>query len=1484
MITLEKCENDTETTIKRIYHISDIHIRKYERYDEYNEVFEKLYNEIKNDPNPKEIIVVCTGDIFDAGLSSQAIILCKKLYISLSSICPIISIHGNHDQEMRTNDVKNILNPIISNLKTEFPIYILENSGVYIYKNLLFGYTGMHDKKVIDISTYIKNKDIKKKLKIGLYHGIIQGAKNNFDMVLSNNGHFGLKEFELFDIVMMGDVHKMQFFRQNQLWYASSIVQQNFGESLEHHGYMKYDVETKVATFHEIKNNYGFLTLKIKNNKIKNFDKDNNIPPNLNLKIQYEDTSDDFICDVYKKFQEKYNIISYIPEKIQKEYNYLDNQKENQKDNIINNNNNYNNSDIVLNNLVEYIQENTKYNDDEIKNMKEILENTIKLINYDNTKTKRNIKINLLSFNNFNIYGENNIVDFDLFKNKIINLNAKNGWGKSSFLQCIKYSIWGITEDSTISKYDYVNNKKNNLETKITLTINNKIYTIHRTADKNKRKHSVVLYENEKDISGKDLNSIEKQILSIIGTPEEIINLCIMDQKQVSSFVRLSDEEKKIFLCKILKLDTYNEIEKILSSEQNLLKRELQTIESYLYDDKKNKTGKKIELYNKHLEEYKIKLQDLINQEENINLTYNKISEEKIGLKIKLENYTDIQNPQNNNYLSELKKKLNLLQKQIETNDILINEIKEENNNEIYINMEEKNKKFIENKKNKIKSLQEQCNLLRISFTNNNININTKEINKEIKKEKEKLEILEKNSEKIKNQIKEEQENKIIISNKINNYDENKESNQKFLKNYQNYEKNFNDILEKEKNLINMLSELTKKNKNKFEELEKEQNKLNKDLQNIITEIENLKTKICELDYDSDLEDDNNIYINTQKEKENLEKEINNINKLLKEEEKYLESLKNHKYNPECNICMSNNKTQLLLNTEKNIKEYEEKKIESEKKLKKINKKYDIYSGYHTKYIQEKEKEETNKEINIKIQEKVKASKILKEKIEFNKEQLSNYKEIKTNLDILQKEKIDIKEKLNNHKKYNILHEEYENNKITIGEIEKIIKDLSTQKELNKATRENLITKIKEKENIIIQEENNEKIKKEIKDIEKEISKEENKEYEEYNTYHNNKNKLAELELFVANNNPKIKDFIEEITKQEEFINKIKQKKILEEEYINTTEKYNSILEEKNKCNKEKETIKDDILKLTNDINVIEEKKKELDNKKICFDTNDKIIDIIKNGFMDNLLTKKVIPNICSDVNNILSHYVNFKINMEYKEKKVIVYKKDPDGSLSHILKSSGYQETMINIALRLLINNINKLVKTNFYVMDESLASADTENTLKFQNLFEYMKKMFDFVIIISHDDQIKDFCDMDLIINSNNGFSCINYIDNNKKYDGLVIKEEIKEEIKKKVKEKIKEKAKKNTKEKTKIKTKEKTKEKLKKKTKEKIKEKIKEKTKEKIKVIAKNYKKNNNYSDSSDSSDSSYSDSDSCSNSDSCSDSKKFLKNKNKIKNKK
>ena len=75
--TYEKLDT-TLTKVDYIVHVSDIHIRLTKRHDEYREVFEKLYAEIKK--TPENTIVVNTGDTFHSkvDLSPEAVQLASE--------------------------------------------------------------------------------------------------------------------------------------------------------------------------------------------------------------------------------------------------------------------------------------------------------------------------------------------------------------------------------------------------------------------------------------------------------------------------------------------------------------------------------------------------------------------------------------------------------------------------------------------------------------------------------------------------------------------------------------------------------------------------------------------------------------------------------------------------------------------------------------------------------------------------------------------------------------------------------------------------------------------------------------------------------------------------------------------------------------------------------------------------------------------------------------------------------------------------------------------------------------------------------------------------------------------------------------------------------------------------------------------------------------------------------------------------------------
>ena len=66
-------------------------------------------------------------------------------------------------------------------------------------------------------------------------------------------------------MVLLGDIHKRQVFNYKgiPIAYPSSLIQQNFGETVSKHGYLIWDVNDMTYTEHDITTRYGFYQFKV---------------------------------------------------------------------------------------------------------------------------------------------------------------------------------------------------------------------------------------------------------------------------------------------------------------------------------------------------------------------------------------------------------------------------------------------------------------------------------------------------------------------------------------------------------------------------------------------------------------------------------------------------------------------------------------------------------------------------------------------------------------------------------------------------------------------------------------------------------------------------------------------------------------------------------------------------------------------------------------------------------------------------------------------------------------------------------------------------------------------------------------------------------------------------------------------------------------------------------------------------------------------
>ena len=216
-----------------IYHISDIHIRLKERHQEYREVFEELYKKLSR--KKKNALVVLTGDILHSktDLTPECIDLTMDFFNKLVSIMPTILIAGNHDANLSNNSTLDALSPLVKHLGPNF--YYLKETGVYDFDNLSIAVISVFDNKFPDFSLHPEGS-----LKIALHHGTLDGASTDLGFKLKHK--MKPSDFVNYDLVLLGDIHCHQFLTP-RMEYAGSLIQQNHGENLKGHGFVKWDLQ-----------------------------------------------------------------------------------------------------------------------------------------------------------------------------------------------------------------------------------------------------------------------------------------------------------------------------------------------------------------------------------------------------------------------------------------------------------------------------------------------------------------------------------------------------------------------------------------------------------------------------------------------------------------------------------------------------------------------------------------------------------------------------------------------------------------------------------------------------------------------------------------------------------------------------------------------------------------------------------------------------------------------------------------------------------------------------------------------------------------------------------------------------------------------------------------------------------------------------------------------------------------------------------------
>lgn len=258
--------------IKLVIQIADIHIRQFQRLEEYGEVldeFIKKCKKITENYDKDEIRIVICGDLFNNknNISNELMVFASFFLRQLEEIAKVIVIAGNHDLIVENQTRTDTLTALFDTANFENCIFLDAEldykSGCAIDNNIVWCLYSIYEDFLRPTNIEETKEEHPNSKFIGLFHGQVIGSTLNNGYV-SDSGLDG-DAFEGCDCVMAGHLHKRQVLKRGdvEIVYPGSLIQQTYGETVSQHGFAVWDVENMKYEFIDIDSDYGLYDVEI---------------------------------------------------------------------------------------------------------------------------------------------------------------------------------------------------------------------------------------------------------------------------------------------------------------------------------------------------------------------------------------------------------------------------------------------------------------------------------------------------------------------------------------------------------------------------------------------------------------------------------------------------------------------------------------------------------------------------------------------------------------------------------------------------------------------------------------------------------------------------------------------------------------------------------------------------------------------------------------------------------------------------------------------------------------------------------------------------------------------------------------------------------------------------------------------------------------------------------------------------------------------
>ena len=559
--------------LKHIHHISDIQIRNLKRHTEYEEVFNRLYEKVRE--NKDNAVAYIGGDIAHSktDMSPELVDQLSRLFKNLSDIVPTIIIAGNHDCNLNNRSRMDVLTPIVENLNHP-DLHYLKDSGIYTCADTQFVVWDCWS----DEKDFITSDQVEGDTKIVLFHGTVDRCETDLGYRLPSD--VKITKFDGYDMGLLGDIHKRQHLNKEEtISYCGSLVQQNHGEGLDH-GYLLWDVPKRKSKYIRIHNDYGYYTMDITEGKVPNV---KDMPEKARLRVRVQDTDSVQLKKALSIIQTKYGIKEIAVSR-------TDRLTERVRDGQIVDVGDVQNPDFQYELIEDYLGRNHIVDEKTLLKIKDINDE----LNSDlpDDDVNRNIfwKIKRFEWSNMFSYGEDNVIDFTKL-NGIIGMFAPNASGKSSLLDAVSFCLFD-TSSRAFKAGNVLNNKKGQFNCKAHLVIDDTDYFIERKAKKQRNGHVKVdvnfwmIDDSDEVVSlnGDQRRTTNLNIKRVIGTYEDFVLTALSLQNNSTVFIDKTQKERKDLLAQFMGMGIFDLLYTRASEEINEVSAILRNFNRTDYD------------------------------------------------------------------------------------------------------------------------------------------------------------------------------------------------------------------------------------------------------------------------------------------------------------------------------------------------------------------------------------------------------------------------------------------------------------------------------------------------------------------------------------------------------------------------------------------------------------------------------------------------------------------------------------------------------------------------------------------------------------------------------------------------------------------------------------------------------------------------------------------------------------------------------------